>query len=101
VLLTLGPGGPLLFETSFTGGESGARRLAFEAPKILHTATLTLSMIDSEGHEYVDTMAVSVNQHSYRLLKWLLFVPFVAAALAVALAVRIADSRSDGLPLRF
>jgi hypothetical protein len=102
VQLTLGPGGPILYETVLVGGGTGTpRRASFRAPKIFHTATLTLSMIDSDGHEYVDTMAVSINQHSYRLLKWLLFLPFVGAALAAALAIRIADSRADGLPLRF
>jgi hypothetical protein len=100
VRLTLSPGGPLLAQAVVHTPVPTALRLAFESPEhVMHTATLTLTMVDSVGHEYVDTMAVSMNQHSYRLLKWLHFAPFGASIVAVLLAVRFATIERH-LPLR-
>ena len=53
-------------------------------PRTRSTATVHLEMVDSNGMVFTDSFALSFHFHFHRLLKWLLVLPFVACAIAVA-----------------
>ena len=53
-------------------------------PRTRSTATVHLEMVDSNQMVFTDSFALSFHFHFHRLLKWLLVLPFVACAIAVA-----------------
>ncbi|EFN59750.1 hypothetical protein CHLNCDRAFT_133373 [Chlorella variabilis] len=73
---------------------TGAFTMEIPVPRSRSTATIRVEMRDETKLLFVDEFSLSFHIHFYRLLKWLIAGPFVAAAMAL-LAFR-ADT--DGLP---
>ena len=53
-------------------------------PRTRSTATVHIEMVDSNQMVFTDSFALSFHFQFHRLLKWLLVLPFVACAVAVA-----------------
>ena len=76
--------------------EPGVYVLEIPCPRTRSTATVHIEMSDEHKLAFVDEFSLSFHMHYYRLLKWLVAVPFTAAALAV-LALQVGGF-TDQLP---
>jgi len=76
--------------------EPGVYVLEIPCPRTRSTATVHIEMSDEHKLAFVDEFSLSFHMHYYRLLKWLVAVPFTAAALAV-LALQVGGF-NDQLP---
>ncbi len=61
----------------------GVYTLEIPCPRTRSTATIHIEMTDAFKTVFVDDFSLSFHMHYYRLLKWLVAVPFTAAALAL------------------
>ena len=64
--------------------EPGVYTVELPCPRTRSTATVHLEMVDSNQMVFTDSFALSFHYQFHRLLKWLLVLPFVACAIAVA-----------------
>jgi len=62
---------------------TGTYTIEVPSPRSRTTATIRLEMKDESGVMFVDEFALSFHMHFYRLLKWLVVLPFMFAAVAV------------------
>ena len=68
---------------SDTYHEPGIYTLEIPCPRTRSTGTIHIEMTDEHKLTFVDDFALSFHMHFYRLLKWLVALPFTVAALAV------------------
>lgn len=75
----------------------GVYTLEIPCPRTRSTATIHIEMTDEAKTVFVDDFSLSFHMHYYRLLKWLVAVPFTAAALAV-LGMKLGGFNDQILP---
>lgn len=63
--------------------EPGIYTLEIPCPRTRSTATIHIEMTDEHKLTFVDDFSLSFHMHFYRLLKWMVALPFTVAALAV------------------
>ena len=68
---------------TFSRTEQGSA-MQVPCPRTRSTATVHIEMVDSNQMVFSDSFALSFHFQFHRLLKWLLVLPFVACAVAVA-----------------
>jgi hypothetical protein len=75
----------------------GTYALSLPCPRQRQRGTIVLRMTDARMFSFTDSFAVSFHMHVYRMLKWLLALPFLGMVLA-AVSVNVWENVATELP---
>jgi len=81
-----------------TFAKPGTYQIEIPCPRTRSTATVHIEMKDENQIMFTDDFSLSFHIHFYRLLKWLLLLPFTMMA-AVVLAMKLPSATEGILPL--